>query len=268
MNTRKKTFLLFLLVFFAGYTFMSAQSEYRFISVRLGLNHNAFSPKPEAAPYHFGNTPISNIGDLKLEVADRYIDYNVGFLADIYYHFDFQNDKVGIVAGAEFANNSVSTKYVSPLHDYEVVDRFKMYSVGVPLMVKVGENIYRDQFYFFAGGQFNYNLKMVEVQRPSWTDHVAERELQSDEMATYNYSFFIGVNYLVFNLQLDFMPNTLFNTDFQQAEAVNPNEKLLIYENQPKFLMAVKTSIHIPLSEWLVIKSWEAEKIRRMIPGN
>lgn len=277
---RKTTYLIIFLLI--THHVLYAQSEYRYFGLRFGFNHNFLNPKPEAATDKFLTTPDGDMRIFPIQdeemlggASKTYIDYNVGFTGDVQYHFDFKNDKVGLIFGVQYATNGISAKYLArpgtleeiqnsennpPSYiyndDYWVVEKNRVYSVGVPLALKFGKDIYSEQFYFFLGGQYNLNLFRTQTHKVGWGAE-SYKTKSSDGITSGNIQVFAGINYLIFNLEFNYMMGTFLDETYRDPNGFLP------FRDQPKGAWGVKTSIYIPLSEWLVLKSWSAEKIRR-----
>lgn len=249
---------IFLFTVFA-FLFSSAfsQWEYKFFSVRAGINHNFLSPKPGEHEYKFQKSPI---GDMKFKVDDSYFFYGASYYADLLFHYDFENDKIGFVSGVRYENNSFGTRYVSDFDNYEVVQKFKINSVGVPLFIKLGGDIYTQMSYFYAGAKINMNMGLTEVEKASWTDQNYVVKADKNKLKVYNISYFVGYNYWMFHVEFGFMPDTYLDTDYTVTEDGFSYQP---FADQNKNMFYFQTGINIPISEWLMSKSWTLEKIRR-----
>jgi hypothetical protein len=65
------------------------------------------------------------------------------------------------------------------------------------------------------------------------------------------------------------MPKTFLDRAYtEQKEENNDVTEIKPYAGQRGGLFSVKTTIRIPFSEWLLLKSWQAEQIRRKLKLN
>ena len=83
------------------------KSEYMYSGLRLGMSHG-YSGQPEFNPNKYLNTPV---GDMQAIPAASFFAYIPGFVADLYYHFDFFTENAGIFTGVEYNYYGVSSKY-------------------------------------------------------------------------------------------------------------------------------------------------------------
>jgi len=259
-------FILFLVVS------VSAQSEYRFLSFKLGLTHNFLSPMPDSVPNLAIITPL---GEYPL-IPDNsgsgsgFTDYSTGIHAELLYHIDFLNEKNGLVIGAAFSNNAMQFQYV-PLNTtkFWLVERYRMYSLGIPILFKLGDDIYEKQSYMYLGAQLNINMLLKQTQKvgtseffPNWGDEVSTQWIDTKSVKRGNAMAVLGFNFLIGSIELNYMLGSFFDSEYQNNEGYYP------YRSFGTGVWAVKTSIHLPLSEWLIINSWQAEKLRRRFKFN
>ena len=263
-----------------------AQSEYTFFTIRGGANHNLFSPQPtDFTPYVFMDTPSGHMAMYPsnsdaLASKEKYVDYSISQYAEMLYHYDLKNDKYGIVFGIQYSSTSFSNKYLArpgnfllqdvqatsiypQLADYWMIERFTVTSIGLPVFMKIGsqKDFYLEQKYMYFGFQYNLNMKMFQVQEVGWNSK-KNIKAADDLMKGGNVLLMLGYNYKIFSLEFDYMIGSLVKNNY----VVNDIESGTIiqpYQNVPKRILGIKTSIHIPLSEWLLLKSYSAEKFRR-----
>ena len=81
-----------------------------------------------------------------------------------------------------------------------------------------------------------------------------------------NISFALGVNFLVFNIEFNYYPDTFLDKLYSKNIGT-PNDKYWVkpYANQPDKLMFLQTSIYIPISSWTTSKSYFMHKIFRRL---
>lgn len=261
----KKFFILISLVISSFV--LKAQWEYAYFVFDAGLIHNPVGPLRDSISNTFVTTPD---GDYQLytKTADNpnnYFPYALGYYVGLDFHYDMKSDATGIVFGAKYMVNSFKYHYVTLNPNYEINQQLYAYSLAIPFYIKFGEKlfkrrgqgIYKKQKYFFVGGQYNYHLFLKEVQTPSWETNSSTRWGSSAEITKGSNTFFIGMNYLTFRVQLDYTPNPFLNTAYKDANSINTYTS-----TKGKYLM-IRTSFTLPLNEWLFLNSWAAEQIRR-----
>jgi len=141
---------------------VSAQNEYRYFSIRLGLNHHFFAEKTNNVTDKFLESPDGEMllfSDNKLKFS-----YDLTYTMNLFYHFDFKNDKVGIVAGIEYVNYGITTHYTTRNQEYTLIEKFRIQSLGFPLMLKISNAMYEQMKYLFLGVQYNYNLSLRKIE--------------------------------------------------------------------------------------------------------
>lgn len=270
-----KRILWIFIVLVCQVPFLQAQWEYQYFSVRFGLNHNLLSPQPGDFQYRELQTPYGNI---KLypdnSENSNYFYYGADFTADLLFHYDFEGDNLGFAIGAQYSTNGLGAKYVTNIEDlidddrynvtdpksYELIEKYRIHSIGFPLIFKFGSDIYEKQCYFYVGAQYNLNMNFTQIQTVNWLED--ERYVKkglSDGLKKGNILAFAGFNYLVFNFEVGMMPGSFFDEDYTDSDG------FAIYESQGKNIFYIKTCISIPISEWLVLNSWQAEKLRRKL---
>jgi len=156
-----------LILLIAGLTVNAtfAQWEFAYFSLNAGGLHNMLGPKPDGVISKFVNTPDGSYqAFLKTdEKSNVYVPYGLGYHAGLNFHYDMKGNKFGIVLGAEYFTNVLKAKYVT-LSKYELTEKFTTYSLGIPLYVKIGSNIFKQQKYMVLGFQYNYNLDLKQTQ--------------------------------------------------------------------------------------------------------
>ncbi len=268
-----KKIILLLIIIFALNANSIAQWEYQYFSFRVGLNHNMFSPTPSstASPNFPDNDneyykllTIPEVGgDMPLNVAtgsDKLFYYGVGIAADFLFHFDLKNNKLGFATGVQYSSHGIGTNSLTENKKYELIEKYRVTSVGVPLMIKFGGNIYKKMSYFFVGGQVNYNMNLKEKQEVNFSEDYFVESGTIEKLKPINILFFAGYNFSIFNFEVGMMPDTFLDVNYSEAVEGGAATPL---DNQSENIFYFKTSIHIPISEWTLSKSWQLEKFRR-----
>lgn len=248
---------------------LKAQWEYAYFAFDAGIIHNFTGPFRDSISNTFLNTPT---GDFQLYTKtdknpNNYLPYALGYYVGLDFHYDSHSDNFGIVVGAKYTINPFKYHYVTLNDNYDLTQQLYAYSLSLPVSIKLGEKIFKKrgqgifkkQKYFFVGFQYNYHLFAKIVETPSWGEPPATRWATTAEINKSSKTFFIGINYLTFRIQLDYTPEPFFNTNYQDA-----NEIYTYTSTKGNYLM-VRTSFTIPLNDWLFLNSWTAEKIRRKL---
>jgi len=260
MKKRSVLVCLFI-VFFALNSFAQRNPEYRYVSFLLGMNHG------------YGMVPDENIeimlktvqGDM-LKKPGAAFNYSPGFQTGLLYHMDSKNNKFGVVLGLEYFSQGFKNHYLSESGKFTLTESFRTSSVGIPIIFKFGfTDIYQNMKYFTFGVQYNYNFSTSLTQRVNWNNEPYKHKMLPAEKNT-NYIFlFVGYNIKMLNFQLNYSINNFVNTNYQfqkETKIFSP------YAHIPKGNICFQTSINLPLTRWLTINNWQAEKIRRKLSGN
>ncbi len=249
-----KKFYIIIFIIFANFSAYS-QWEFNYFVLKIGMNHHLLSAQPENSEAMFLHTVE---GDFQLHPDSAFFpDYVPGIQAGLNFHFDFTNDKGGIIIGAEYLNAGISSKYSTDNKKYSIIQTHRINSVSVPLLVKFGNEIFNQQRYFTAGIRFNFNFGLNTIEQASWTD--IKRTTYDDQLVFVNNNlvFVAGFNFLLFNMEFNFFPQTFLDKQYSTNLGSN-TDKFIIqpYKYQPDNLMFIQTSLYIPLSSWTTSKSY------------
>lgn len=244
-----------------SFTNIFAQWEFRYFVVRTGATHHLFSKQPAQNNNFFLNTSDGHMR-LAPDTASFFIDYVPGINFDLHFHFDFNNDKGGIVVGAEYTNIGISARYKSIYGDYSLTQTHRVNTVGVPVYVKFGNEIFDQQKYFFAGAKYNLNLSATVTDKVNWTSKTTTQAVNENALIENNLSFFVGFNFMFANIQLEYMPESFLNPEYSITKGT---QKIKPYSTQPQNLFFVRTSITVPLSEWTTNKSYFLSRLLRRL---
>lgn len=247
---------------FIGFNAYS-QWEFNYFVFKAGANHHMFSKQPEPVNSFFLHTLE---GELRLEPDSIFTpDYVLGFQAGLNFHFDFPSDKGGIVIGAEYLNQGVSSKYVTIDQQYYLIQTHRINCVSFPLMLKFGKEIFDQQKYFFVGARFNVNFGMQTIDEVSWTDIPKENYTTNNLFVNNNFGVVAGFNFLVFNFEFDFYPFTFLNKQYSYNVGTTVDKFMAFpYAGQPDNIMFLQTNLYIPISSWTTSKSYFMHNIMRM----
>lgn len=211
------------------------------------------SPQPDTLNNLYLNTPD---GEMRLFPSKTYMDYIQGFNVELHFHLDFQNDKGGVVAGIQYFSYGISAKYENFDKQYFLISKQRVNGIGIPLLVKFGNDIFNDQRYFFAGVQYNLNI-MLQTIETTTSSNLTKTVWTKDDNQTIQGQpvFCFGFNYMIFNIELNYMPKNFLNPEYTPRYSIKP------YSVQPNNLLYLKTSINIPLSPWTTKKNYTLHKL-------
>lgn len=264
---KKITIIILLTVFaFAAFSQSSltkgAKSEYKYFGIKVGLMNNFSLPLIEN-----NNVLIkSPRGDLLKTYNIIPFTYTPGASFGLVYNFDFQNDNSGIVFGAEFLNFGFSNSYHSIELDYIVKEQIRVYSLSIPVYLKFGDNVYKNQFYGTFGFQYNLYLMPQTFQKSNWNEQLYIGEIDKQASRSSSISVITGVNYKVYFLKMQLLTSNFVSKDFSttiEEGTIRPYQHLNITNN-----LYITAGVNIPLTRWLTARNWTAEKIRRFFRGN
>lgn len=254
--------ILFLIVFVALSINIFAQWEFNYFVFKAGVNHHMFSNQPSGRSHLYINTPD---GEFQLIPDSSFTaDYVPGIQAGLNFHFDFSNDMGGIIIGAEYQNKGISAKYKTVNYDYDLLQTHRINSVSVPFFIKLGKEIFNQQRYLFAGVRFNLNFGLYTIEKVNWLADPIINYNNEKFFVNNNISFSLGANFLIFNVEFNFYPDTFLDKLYTQNVGTdNDPYQVKIYANQPDKLMFLQTSIYVPISSWTTSKSYFMHKIFR-----
>ncbi len=252
----KKSFVIIFL--FLTTVLIAQKSEFRYFSFKLGTANNyIFNPSPNdnllmRTPYgDFFQTPV------------KYTGFTPGGEIELFFHIDAKNDKFGFVFGGGIKNYGNSIQYVSNDGMFSVIDQYRATAVVLPVFAKMNPfGLYLKQAYFTTGLKFYINLFVYNIQNSNWLATNYVRKLSADEFHRQSTSVFIGFNYNVFYFDFEYQLRSLLNKDYR---TLTDEGLVMPYSNldyQSNMLFSV--GAHIPMTRWITMRSWTAEKIRRM----
>ena len=132
---------------------------------------------------------------------------------------------------------------------------------SAPAAFKFWPKLYRNQQYIYVGVKYSFNLSVTTVQTVSWEEAAVTGKIDAEQFRRSNVGFFLGFNYLAFNIQLDYVPGNLFNMDYID-ETVSSKP---LYLGQPDKMFFISTSINTPLNGWLGTKSIKIKRFFKKI---
>lgn len=252
------TLLIFVFTSFSQSSLTSgAKSEYRYFGIKTGIVNNFSLPLNENN-FIFIKSPK---GDMTKKFNIVPFTYTPGASFSIIYNYDFKNDKTGIVFGTEFSNFGFSNSYRSDLLSYVVKDQIRVYSVGIPLLLKFGDNVYKNQFYGTFGIQYNLYLMPQSFQTSNWSEQLYIGSIDNEASRMTSLSIVGGVNYNIYFAKVQYLTSNFISKDYSttiEEGTIRPYQHLNFTNN-----MYLTMGANIPLTRWLTARNWTAEKIRR-----
>lgn len=234
-----------------------SKEEYRYWSFLLGINHS----------FGGGNSGDNNDVMLHTDRGDMYrtkgsgFNYVPGFQVGMLYNIDLKNNKTGILTGLEVTAYGCKHSFEDrKTGNYTLKETYRAMSVAIPVLFKFGtQDIYREMQYFNLGVRAHYNIMAQRGQKASWTSQKYGEKLEADAKNNLSVSAVLGVNYKMLSLDIDYMFMNFINSDYTVGE----------YKpfNHVKGNIYIFTSIKVPLTRWLSVHNWQAEKFRRKLHG-
>jgi len=142
-----------------------------------------------------------------------------------------------------------------------MVEKHRINAIGIPLAFKIGPKFYDKQRYGYLGAQFNFHISMKENQKVAWANSQSSKKLTPDEFKNSAMVFFVGFNWMVLNIQFDYIPGTFFNKDYISPETTN----ILPYSTQADNMFFLKVSFHTPMNDWAGSQNYKLRRFLRKI---
>jgi len=165
-------------------------------------------------------------------------DYSsVGYLYSILFHFnmDYRN---GIIFGLDFSRNTIKQYFFTTLPSFKhYMVEFTNFATGIPIYYKRGD--LREQMYFYGGLKLNLNgsHKITEYV----AGEVYKNTKPDDKMfKKSNILFAIGGNLGIFNMEINYMPITFLNRNYD-----NNGTSSLISQRNHKLYISLGANIPI-----------------------
>lgn len=230
-----------------------SKSEYRYWNFVMGVNFGIGGTFGKSDPSMYLKT---NVGDVAQEKKGFTITpgYHVGFV----YNYDLLNNRMGVVAGLEYINYGVQNNYCalsnsntnsSAVSGLKVKTTYRATGIAIPILFKFSSSdIYRDMKYTCIGIKPIINMGVMQKQKAKgWTADDCGRKV--DDKNTFAMAATFGFNYSMLSVNVDYMFKEFVKTDDFKGHI---------------FLCV---SYNLPMTRWLCIHNWTAEKIRRKIKG-
>jgi len=266
MNFNMKNIILTLSIVSLSITLSFAQykggNEYTFWTAKAGLNHSFLGEQPASSFSNlFLNTPL---GPIQLKPAATNDGYLMGYRGGLTMHKDAKNEKMGFIVDFGASNYGVSARYITPENDGYWADiNYNVVAAQGGLMFKYGgKEIYEQMRYIYFGPKFSYNVMMYKTEKVSWTSDIRNVKLDSKMAKKYNFAGTVGLNYMFFFVEMDYIHKGFFQTGYQivldNGLTVEP------YKSQSANVIYFSTGLNMPLNSWTSRQVYEIEtKIKR-----
>ena len=200
----KKFFILTTVFLFFVYSNIKAQidKEYNYFSVSSGIinSFGSFHKKGATSKFVFTDNDTEEfISKNKFNFS-----YNFSINSGVYFHHDLRNNNWGFVTGLNYQNYVFNTVYYTSVSDIKVNEITKINSFSLPVYVKYGKSFYEKMNYSFFGVQFNYNYLLKQIFKSKI--QMPEVKFEKFFYNQFTPCFFIGYNYLIINLKLEYHP--------------------------------------------------------------
>ena len=178
------------------------------------------------------------------------------------FHFD-PNKRIGFFTGIGLKNLGFIEKFKEPTGDITTTKR-RVYSIGVPLGIKVGD--LRNRNFVFAGAgidlPFNYRIKRFSEGK-RFSKNYKNSEWFSDEVATVMPYVFLGVSIDPgFIIKAQYYPGNFFNEDYN---FITPAGTVFYpYKGVKANIFSLSLSIDIHYNQYKIqereYRKWKAEQ--------
>lgn len=231
--------------------------EFNYFALEIGMHHN-FAGAPDTLKNLVVKTDQGSIPVYPI----KNVEYTPGYTLGLQFHHDFNNDKMGLVFGANYSSYAASARYSSADKAVELKETNRITCIGFPVLFKFGHQIYNNQGYFYFGGQYNLNLGMSTVEKLKDNSTKVKHNQDKEAFNAFSTPIFVGFNYKLFNMRFSVMPKSFINKDYTIAIGNGDNtQNITPYDVHPGAMFYVSTSFIIPLSQWTVNRSYLLSKI-------
>ena len=231
--------------------------EFNYFALEIGMHHN-FAGAPDTLKNLVVKTDAGSIPVYPI----KNVEYTPGYTLGLQFHHDFNNDKMGIVIGANYSSFAASARYSSADKTVELKETNRITCICFPVFFKFGHQIYNNQGYFYVGSQFNLNIDLTTIQKLKDNPDKVKHKQDKDSYNAYSTPIFVGFNYKLFNMRFSVMPQHFLNKDYAlsighsyNTQTITPNAA------QPNTLFYISTSFVIPISQWTTNRSYLLSKI-------
>lgn len=227
--------------------------EFDYFVLELGFG-NSFNGAPSArCDYKYYNSPD---GPVHLEQVEA-LGYTPGFNIALQFHHDFSNDMMGVVTGVALHSWGNTYKYQTDNKSVKLTECDRVMAVGIPLYIKLGDEIYNRQSYFYFGTQFDFNLSLTTSQK------VGSKKLRTkdynDALNKMTIPIIIGANFTILNFRVGVTPMSIFKKNNEIT--VGGVQTVKPYKDMNNMTFFANFAFTIPLSQWTVKRSYFLSRI-------
>lgn len=237
-------------------------SEYWYLGFKMSAIHNISLAPPNNDSWLI-NSPN---GDL-LKQNNSFITYTPGGSSTIIFNFDSKNDIMGFVVGIDIQNYGFHNSYKAQVGDFKIINEYRVTSVGIPIYFKYwSSSIYKNQMYLTIGIEYNRFINVYNYQTSNWNSLQYITKLPKEQTVSSSISATLGFNYKLFFINLNLLAKNFVNKKYQthiEEGNVSPYQHINILNG-----LTIQTGLNIPLTRWLTVHNWTAEKIRRMFKSS
>jgi len=229
--------------------------EFNYFAIELGSTH-CFNAQPDPCMHYYYQ---SQEGKMHLTpVQGTY--YTPGYNAGMQFHHDMLNDRNGFVIGAVINSWGSTAKYQSANKKVTLTETQRVMSVGVPLYVKIGQQIYNQQCYLFLGTQVDFNIKLTTAQKLNTNNSETHRtDAYKDALNKINIPVIVGFNYGIINIKFGLQTKGFLNKDYEMV--VGDAQLIKPFEGNSKLTAFGNFGLLIPLSQWTLKRSFLLSRI-------
>lgn len=228
--------------------------EFDYFVLELGFS-NSFNGAPSARcdnKYFKGGEGLVHLDQVES------LGYTPGFNVGLQFHHDCKNDNVGFVTGAMVHWWGNTYKYQTPLKDIKLTECNRVLSIGVPLYIKLSEELYNRQSYFYFGTQVDFNLSVTTSQKVDGKK-LATKDY-NEARNKINVPIILGFNFTIINFRIGMTPMAIFDKDYEITlgsglQSAKP------YKDVNDMTFFANFAFTIPLSQWTVKRSYFLSRI-------
>ena len=227
--------------------------EFDYFVLELGYC-NSFNGAPSARcdyKYYKGGEGLVHLNQVEA------IGFTPGFNVGIQYHHDCKNDNVGFVTGLMVHSWGNTYKYETPQKDVKLTECNRALSLGVPLYIKLSDELYNRQAYFYLGAQVDFNLSVTTTQKVDGTKLSTKDYNEARNKITV--PVFIGFNFTIINFRIGMSPMSMFNKDYEIT--LGGGQVAQPYKDVNNMTFFANFAFTIPLSQWTVKRSYFLSRI-------
>jgi len=258
-----KNILLLISILILSINTSFGQWEYTYFSLKLGLTSTYLTPQQTTAPYLLLKNENGNFEKI-FTAKEKGINPEYNFknrpFGEIQINYDFASNKGGLIGAVNYTSFTISQNfYLENSQKIQLTRDLTIHSIGIPVILKLGKGIFDYQRYFFGGIQFNLNRALTITEAAAWSDKKYSQSVTNNQFVNQNFQFILGYNYLIFNIEADYLPGSFLNQNYLDEN------QIAIFSSQKKDILYFKFSLTLPFTPWLSIKNYQLYKLKRKI---